>query len=68
MRFQYNSNHFYLYRTLTYCLWSLISGDDEEDIRPPERIALPPPAKRRDYHLRMFANLIDENLIEDFFL
>ena len=29
-------------------------GEDEEDVRRPERIALPPPNKRRDFHLRMF--------------
>ncbi len=35
-----------------------MAGDDEQETRPTERIALPPPIKRRDYHLRMFENLI----------
>jgi len=31
-----------------------MAGDDQEDIKRSERIALPPPIKHRDYHLRMF--------------
>lgn len=30
-----------------------MSGDDEQPTGIAERIALPPPIKRRDYHLRM---------------
>jgi hypothetical protein len=43
-----------IYRTLTYCIWKLMSGDDEQDAKRLETIALPPPKKRRDYNLRMF--------------
>jgi hypothetical protein len=34
-----------------------MSGDDEQDTKRLERVALPPPRKRRDYHLRMFSIL-----------
>jgi len=55
-----------LSRTLTYCIWNLIAGDDEQETRATERIALPPPIKRRDYHLRMFEEFDCQYLIEIF--
>jgi len=39
------------YRTLTYCFWNLMAGEDQQDIKT-DRVALPPPTKRRDHHLR----------------
>lgn len=41
------------YRTLTYCVWNLMTGEDQSEMRT-EKVALPPPAKRRDHHLRKF--------------
>ena len=38
-------------RTLTYCIWNLMVGDDQPELKA-DRVALPPPTKRRDYHLR----------------
>ncbi len=53
---------FFVSRTLTYCIWNLMAGDEHQDIKQ-DRIALPPPTKRRDYHLRM---LLIINLIKIF--
>ena len=39
------------HRTLTYCVWNLMSGEDQHDVKL-DRVALPPPTKRRDHHLR----------------
>ncbi|CAF4818809.1 unnamed protein product, partial [Rotaria sp. Silwood2] len=39
--------------TLTYCVWNLMTGEDQQD-RKTEKFALPPPTKRRDLHLRKF--------------
>jgi hypothetical protein len=38
-------------RTLTYCIWNLMAGEDQQDVKQ-ERVPLPPPTKRRDHHLR----------------
>ena len=39
-------------RTLTYCVWNLMVGEDQPEVKQ-ERVALPPPVKRRDLHMRM---------------
>ena len=41
----------FFHRTLTYCIWKLMTGD-EQQVTKSERVALPPPTKRRDHHLR----------------
>lgn len=43
-----------LHRTLMYCVWKLMIGDEEQESEMKERVALPPPVKRRDIHMRMF--------------
>lgn len=34
-----------------------MAGDEQQEVKP-ERVALPPPTKRRDLHLRSFNSLI----------
>jgi hypothetical protein len=43
-----------LFRTLIYCVWNLMAGDEDEERRGSEGIVLPSPIQRRDYRLRMF--------------
>jgi len=40
----------YTFRTITYCIWNLMAGEDQNETKS-ERVALPPPTKRRDHHL-----------------
>ena len=38
-----------------------MSGEEHQDIKQ-DRVALPPPTKRRDLHLRMFSRFIFDEL------
>lgn len=48
-----DSSMFAFHRTLTYCIWHLMIGEDQHEVKH-ERVALPPPTKRRDHHMRKF--------------
>ncbi|CAF1123978.1 unnamed protein product [Adineta steineri] len=42
---------FFTFRTLTYCIYTLMAGDELQERKPMERTNLTPPTKRRDYRL-----------------
>jgi hypothetical protein len=41
-------------------------GEDQQDLKS-DRVALPPPTKRRDPHLRKFANLFHKIYFKIYF-